>query len=148
MTGSRGYFRAENLTLHRDRLGGLLDIIGLILTALSAISMVVSGLGIMTIMLVSVNERMREIGIKKSIGASRGRIMLEFLTESVAISLIGSLTGIIIGSAVSAVGLGLYGQSMPFNLLNMAAIVLVSIAIGAISFTRRSKPPSSDRLTH
>lgn len=132
LTGCRGYFRAENLTLHRDRLGGLLDIISLILTALSAISMVVSGLGIMTIMLVSVNERMREIGIKKSIGASRGRIMLEFLTESVAISLIGSLTGIIMGSAVSAVGLGLYGQSMPFNLRNMAAIVLVSIAIGAI----------------
>jgi putative ABC transport system permease protein len=132
LTGSRGYFRAENLTLHRDRLGGLLDIIGLILTALSAISMVVSGLGIMTIMLVSVNERMREIGIKKSIGASRGRIMLEFLTESVAISLIGSLTGIIIGSAVSAVGLGLYGQSMPFILRDMAAIVFVSIAIGAV----------------
>ena len=132
LTGSRGYFRAENLTLHRDRLGGLLDIISLILTALSAISMVVSGLGIMTIMLVSVNERMREIGIKKSIGASRGRIMLEFLTESVAISLIGSLTGIIMGSAVSAVGLGLYGQSMPFILRDMAAIVFVSIAIGAV----------------
>ena len=148
LTGSRGYFRAENLTLHRDRLGGLLDIIGLILTALSAISMVVSGLGIMTIMLVSVNERMREIGIKKSIGASRGRIMLG-LTESVAISLIGSPDRDYNRQRGFGGGAWLYGQSMPFILRDMAAIVFVSIAIGAVfGFTLRSKPQNSDRLTH
>jgi putative ABC transport system permease protein len=131
-TGYYNYFRAENLSLHRDRLGSLLDIVSLILTALSAISMVVSGLGIMTIMLVSVNERMREIGIKKSIGASRKRIMLEFLTESVIISLIGSLSGILIGSLISAIGLGIFGQNMFFNLNDMAIIVFISILIGAI----------------
>ena len=64
LTGYKDYFRADNLSLQRDRLGGLLDIVSLVLTVISGISLVVSGLGIMTIMLVSVNERMREIGIK------------------------------------------------------------------------------------
>jgi len=132
LTGYRDYFRVENLSRHRDRLGSVLDIVTMILTALSAISMVVSGLGIMTIMLASVNERMREIGIKKSIGASSTRIMLEFLAESVVISLIGSLSGILLGSIISAAGLSLFGQPMFFNLFDMGLIVLVSITIGAV----------------
>ncbi|MDD2361767.1 MAG: ABC transporter permease, partial [Oscillospiraceae bacterium] len=92
-TGFSDYFRADNLSLQRDKLGGLLDIVSIVLTVISSISLIVSGLGIMTIMLVSVNERMREIGIKKAIGASGKRIMLEFLTEAVVISFFGSVTG-------------------------------------------------------
>lgn len=69
-SGQSGY-RTDNLAVQKERLGSLMDIVTLILTAISGISLLVSGLGIMTIMLVSVTERTREIGIKKATGASR-----------------------------------------------------------------------------
>jgi putative ABC transport system permease protein len=131
-TGYRDYFRADNLSLQRDRLGGLLDIVSLILTVISAISLVVSGLGIMTIMLVSVNERTREIGIKKAIGASRKRIMLEFLTEALVISLFGSITGLLIGGTISYIGIGLFGLSVPIRIYEFVLLIGFSIMIGAV----------------
>ena len=66
-----------------------MDIVTLVLSAVGAISLLVASLSIMTVMLVSVNERTREIGIKKSIGAKRSTILLEFLLEAVLISIIG-----------------------------------------------------------
>lgn len=89
--GLEGLYRTDNLAVQKERLSGLMDIVTLVLTAISGISLLVSGLSIMTIMLVSVNERTREIGIKKAIGASSGRILWEFLAEAVIISLLGSL---------------------------------------------------------
>ena len=131
-TGYDNYFRADNLSLQRDRLGGLLDIVSLILTVISSISLVVSGLGIMTIMLVSVNERMREIGIKKAIGASRKRILLEFLTEAVVISFFGSLAGIIVGGTLSFIGISIFGMSAPVRFTDFILLIGFSISIGAI----------------
>lgn len=83
---------------------GLLDITGNILTILTAfvtgiaaISLLVGGIGIMNIMLVAVNERVREIGIRKAIGAKKRDIIFQFLVESMLISLIGGVLGIIFG---------------------------------------------------
>jgi putative ABC transport system permease protein len=83
---------------------GLLDAVNNILTALTgfvsgiaAISLLVGGIGIMNIMLVAVNERIREIGIRKAIGAKRSDIAIQFLVESTIISLIGGLLGIFFG---------------------------------------------------
>lgn len=100
-------YRTDNLAAQKDRLSGLMDIVSLVLTAISGISLLVSGLGIMTIMLVSVSERTREIGIKKAIGASNGRILGEFLAEAAMLSLTGSAAGILLGLGLCAAGMSL-----------------------------------------
>lgn len=130
--GAGDMYRAENLSLQRKRLGGLLDIVSLILTVISGISLIVSGLGIMTIMLVSVNERMREIGIKKAIGASGRRIMLEFMTEAVVISLIGSITGIVMGGSASIIGMRAFGLSAPLYWTDFLLLIGFVLLIGAV----------------
>ncbi|MDD4414264.1 MAG: ABC transporter permease [Oscillospiraceae bacterium] len=131
-TGFSDYFRADNLSLQRDKLGGLLDIVSIVLTVISSISLIVSGLGIMTIMLVSVNERMREIGIKKAIGASGKRIMLEFLTEAVVISFFGSVTGIIVGGTLSFIGIKMFGLSVPVKISDFVILIAFSVVIGGV----------------
>ena len=109
-----------------------MDIVTLVLTAISGISLLVSGLSIMTIMLVSVNERTREIGIKKAIGASSGRILWEFLAEAVIISLLGSLAGILLGGGLCWLGMTLVGVRMTLSLTGLLGLIGFSVALGAL----------------
>lgn len=95
--------RKEDFHIHTQQ--GLIDIIGNILnamtgivSAIAAISLLVGGIGIMNIMLVSVTERTREIGIRKAIGAKRRDIFIQFVFESVLITMTGAVIGIIIGT--------------------------------------------------
>jgi len=71
------------------------------LGAIAGISLLVGGIGIMNIMLVSVTERTREIGLRKAVGARRGTIMFQFLIETVVLSLIGGVTGIALGWGIA-----------------------------------------------
>lgn len=102
--GTSGAFISNNLAKQKDGLMKILDIVTLVLSAVGAISLLVASLSIMTVMLVSVNERTREIGIKKALGATRGAIMLEFLFEAGLISLIGCIFGIAAGYLLSSAG--------------------------------------------
>ena len=88
-------FRTDNLAVQKERLENLLDVVTLVLTAISGISLVVSGFSIMTVMLSAVSERTREIGIKKAIGATSHRILCEFLAEAVILSAAGALVGML-----------------------------------------------------
>ena len=89
-----------NLTDVMDIIDRVMSTLSLLLGAIAGISLLVGGIGIMNIMLVSVTERTREIGIRKAIGALKGDIILQFLFESVILSLLGGLIGMLISWGV------------------------------------------------
>jgi putative ABC transport system permease protein len=93
------------VTSQKDILGvfnQVTSILTIFLTAIAAISLLVGGIGIMNIMLVSVTERTREIGIRKAVGAKKRDIMMQFLIEAIVLSIMGGLVGIGFGAAASA----------------------------------------------
>jgi putative ABC transport system permease protein len=89
-------FRILNQASILDTMDSVMSTLSLLLGGIAGISLLVGGIGIMNIMLVSVTERTREIGIRKAIGASRSRILTQFLIESMVISVIGGLIGLLI----------------------------------------------------
>ena len=114
--------------------GQLQDILGIISAALSliaGISLLVSGITVMTTMLVSVGERTREIGIKKSIGARDRDIMEEFLLESVLLTALGSIGGIILGVLVCWIGCLILGVELIVPVTAIAAAFFFSVFMGA-----------------
>lgn len=125
-------FKAENISKQKDTLNNLLGIVTIVLSSIAAVSLVVAGLGIMTVMTVSVNERTREIGIKKSIGATRGTILLEFLIEAFTISLIGSMAGVGVGLFVVWSGCTLLHIPVSIAPWLIAISIILTVGIGMI----------------
>jgi putative ABC transport system permease protein len=95
-------FRIQNMSDVAAASGQVLGIMTLLLASIAGISLMVGGIGIMNIMLVSVTERTREIGIRMAVGARPSYIRLQFLTESVVLSLTGGIAGMLIGGSAAA----------------------------------------------
>jgi putative ABC transport system permease protein len=113
-----------------DTVSSVTGIVKLLLGAISSLSLVVGGIGIMNIMLVSVTERTREIGIRIAVGAQPSAIQLQFLIEAVTLSLLGGFVGVILG-IVGAQLVGIVSTFQP--IVTVESIVLafgVSFAIG------------------
>ncbi len=123
-------YSVDDLVSRKEKMNNILSIASAALSAVAGISLIVSGISTMTVMLVSVNERTREIGIKKSIGAGKAEIMSEFLIGSVAITFIGSIIGIFSGAVLSVLvglmtGIGIY-----INWKLCGILLLISLLIG------------------
>jgi putative ABC transport system permease protein len=107
------------------------NVLTIFLGAIAAISLLVGGIGIMNIMLVSVTERTREIGLRKAIGATSSAILSQFLIEAVFLSLIGGTIGIIIGiGGAYAISLAASGFKPEVQLSAIALAVGYSMAVG------------------
>ena len=124
-------FRTDDLAVQKERLEGIVNLIVLILTVISGISLVVAGFGIVTAMLSSVSERTREIGIKKAIGATSGRILSEFLIEALMLSAAGAIVGMIPAAILLIVldALG-FSATAPWALFGM--LFLFSLVVGGV----------------
>ena len=114
--------------------GTITDVFTIFLGGIAAISLLVGGIGIMNIMLVSVTERTKEIGLRKAVGAKKSDILIQFLTESVLLSLFGGIIGIIFGWIISAVvGKIAAASGTPFSpTVGLDAILLATLFSTAV----------------
>jgi putative ABC transport system permease protein len=122
-TASQGFAALETVN-------SVLNMLTIALSAIAGISLVVGGIGVMNIMLVSVTERTREIGIRKAVGAKTGDIRIQFLSESVILCLIGGALGILAGFAFCGIiGISL-DVSVPVSLATVVVAFIFSSAVG------------------
>jgi len=126
-------YRADNLTEILAAAGNIAMAMTAVLLLISAIALIISGIGIMNIMLVTVTERTREIGLRMALGASRKAIRRQFLTEALFISIGGGMLGIVVG-----VGIPLTAQSfvdglyIPISPISISIAFLVSCLVGVV----------------
>jgi putative ABC transport system permease protein len=125
-------FQVFNQTQLLDAASSISATLTLLLGGIASISLIVGGIGIMNIMLVSVRERTREIGIRKAVGARGRDILAQFLIEALTLSLLGGLIGIVLGLGVSALIGQIAGWGFQFNPTTVAAAVVFSLAVGVV----------------
>lgn len=125
-------YNYQNLAMQKDQLNNILNIISSVLGAIAAISLLVAGLGIMNVMIVSVSERTREIGIKKAIGASENQIIFEFLSESFIVTCIGSLIGCTVSLLLTYILCSILGITLTVNVSLVLFCIGLAVLIGLV----------------
>jgi macrolide transport system ATP-binding/permease protein len=128
--GAINDFDVRNLSQFAETAESSSRIMALLLAAVASISLLVGGIGIMNILLVSVTERTREIGLRMAIGARRLHVLLQFLAEAIFLSVSGGLAGIVTGVALSAAIPLLFNWAAPVSLKAVIGGFLFSAAVG------------------
>ena len=123
-------FNIRDMTEIQQMLSSTTQTMSLLLGSIAAISLVVGGIGIMNIMLVSVTERTREIGLRKAIGARKSDIMLQFLVESVGMTISGGFIGILAGIGISLILSFFAGWAVKTSLISVVLATAFSAVIG------------------
>jgi putative ABC transport system permease protein len=125
-------YRVDTLTAILNAAKNISLILSLVLVLVSAITLVISGIGIMNIMLVTVTERTREIGVRLAVGASARRILLQFLTEAMMVSLSGGFLGIVVGVSIP-LSVALFADiRIPISWIAIAVAFGVSCLVGLV----------------
>lgn len=125
-------FQIRNMADIKNALESTTKTMTLLLGSIAGISLLVGGIGIMNIMLVSVTERTREIGLRKAIGANNRDIMVQFLIEAVLMSFIGGIVGILLGSGVSILITLFAGWTVRVSLFSMLFATAFSLIVGIV----------------
>lgn len=124
--------RVRNMAEIQEAAGAMINTLSMLLGGIAAISLLVGGIGIMNIMLVMVMERTHEIGLRKSLGAERRDIMLQFLVESVLICVLGGMLGVLLGAFVSWLASTFAGWNTVVSLWSVTLSFTFSVLIGLI----------------
>ncbi|MBU0469145.1 MAG: ABC transporter permease [Candidatus Omnitrophica bacterium] len=123
-------FEIRDMSEIQEMLSSTTQTMSLLLGCIAAISLLVGGIGIMNIMLVSVTERTREIGLRKAIGARREDIMSQFLIEAVVMTFSGGLIGILLGAGAAFIMAAVFGWATKVSLFSIILSTTFSIAVG------------------
>ena len=115
-----------------DTMNQMMSTMTCMLAGIASIALLVGGIGIMNMMLVSVSERTKEIGLRKAMGATPGRIQLQFLLEAIVLSLMGGIVGVILGLLISFVGAQLLNTNFTISMSAIGLGVGFSAAVGII----------------
>jgi putative ABC transport system permease protein len=127
-SGVEDDFSIHNLADTASTVGSAIDVLALLVAAIAAVSLLVGGIGIMNIMLVSVTERTREIGLRTATGAKPRHILAQFLTEAVVLAVLGGIIGIILGTATTQLLAHRFGWPIPVR----PEVIAVSVGFSAL----------------
>ena len=145
-------YRAQTLTEILKDMGVIANILTIVLTIAAAITLIVGGVGIMNSMLANVQARIREIGIRKALGATRREIRLQFLTEAVFLSLSGGIIGTVLGLGIplSVRLLTPYKLPVPWQaaVIALATSVIVGVVFGTVPANRAARLDPVDTLKY
>lgn len=131
IVGDKDYYQVISMKEMIDQMSTMMDSMQTVLVCIAGISLLVGGIGIMNIMLVSVTERTREIGVRKSLGAKERDIMMQFVIEAGTVSCIGGVIGIILGAVVAVLaGKLLLDATITPSVTSIVVAFTVSVAIG------------------